>query len=121
MADNKTKAWFPALAHATIYSLPFFLIGSWKAVLVIWATHYLIDRYRLARYVCWAKNWIAPKEWKFIAEIPDWRHIHPQWPWKACVKTGYPPNVPDWLSVWLLIIADNTLHLTINYVALLYL
>lgn len=121
MANNKTKSWAPALAHASVYSLPFFLIGSWQAVLVIWSTHYFIDRYRLARYVCWAKNWIAPKEWKYIAEIPGWRHIHPQWPWKACTNTGYPPTMPDYLAVWLLIISDNTLHLTINFLALKYL
>ena len=71
MAKNKTKRWWPAIAHATVYSLPFLMIGSWQAVLVIWATHAVIDRFRLARYLCWLKNWIGPWEWRFIAEIPD--------------------------------------------------
>lgn len=56
MAINKTKAFWSAFCHATVYSLPFLLVGSWLAVFVIWSTHLLIDRYRLARYVVWAKN-----------------------------------------------------------------
>lgn len=31
---------------------------------------------------------------------------------------GYGPDTPDWLAVWLLIIADNTMHLLINRFAL---
>lgn len=136
MADNKTKRWFPALVHATVYSLPFFLIGSWQAVLVIWSTHAVIDRYRFARYVCWAKNFIAfPKFekitlWRFIdpsvgpatVEWDEWRWVWPkQESWKQCFATGYPATTPDYLATWLLIIADNTLHLTINAAALAYL
>lgn len=107
MAENKTKNWFPAFCHATIYSLPFLLIGSPFAVFVILITHYIIDRYRLARYVCWAKNLISP------ALAND--------PWKECEETGYSKYTPPWLSTWLMIIADNTIHLIINYFALKYL
>lgn len=105
MAENKTKAHLPALLHATVYSLPFLLIGSPMAVLVIWATHFLIDRYRIARYVVWAKN----------------RFLNPSFPALADCPTGYPPESPAWLSVWLLIAADNTLHLVINYASLRWL
>ncbi len=35
------------------------------------------------------------------------------------MATGYPSATPAWLAVWLLIIADNTLHLLINHYALL--
>jgi len=108
MANNKTKAWLPALVHATVYSLPFLLIGSWQAVLVIWSTHAVIDRFRLARYVCWGKEWITG-----MFETPK--------SWEDCSGTGYHKDVPIWLSMWLMIIADNTLHLTINYLALSYL
>ena len=41
--------------------------------------------------------------------------------WKEAEVTGYAPDVPPWLAVWLLIAADNTLHLTINFLALRYL
>ena len=67
-------------------------------------THALIDRYRLARYVCWAKNFLAPKMWRYS--------------WGACSATGYHENKPSWLAVWLMIIADNAIHIAINGVAL---
>lgn len=102
MATNKTKAWVPALIHATIYSLPFLLIGSFWAVLIIWLTHLLIDRFRLARFVVFAKNLIGNSGAK----------------WSDCAATGFPSDVPAWLAVWLLIIVDNTMHLAINYSAL---
>jgi hypothetical protein len=105
MALNKTKSTWAAFVHATIYSLPFLLIGSWHAVFVIWLTHLYIDRFRLARYVCFAKNFIGAP-----------------WPkWEDCKGTGYPSDRPAWMTVWLMIAADNTLHLAINYIALKWL
>ena len=105
MASNKTKQTLPALVHALIYSLLFLSIGSWKAWLVIFLTHLAIDRFRLARFVVFAKEFIG---WP--------------WPtWNDCSATGYPSAKPAWLAVWLMIAADNTLHLVINYGALKYL
>lgn len=105
MASNKNKHWWPALCHALIYSLPFFLIGTPAAVGVIFVTHLLIDRFRLVRYVIWAKNFFSP---------------HPQ-PWSECSTTGYHKSTPDWLATWLMIIVDATLHLACNYAALRWL
>ncbi len=105
MAKNKTTQTFPAFVHALIYSLPFILIGSWRAWTVIFFTHLLIDRFRLARYLVFAK------------EFMGW-----PWPnWGDCSSTGYPSAKPAWLAVWLMIAADNTLHLTINFLALMLL
>lgn len=104
MAQNKTKSTWAAFMHATIYSLPFLLIGSPLAVLVIWSTHLLIDRFRLARYVAYAKNFIGPRS--------SWK------PWSECSATGYHKDSPPWLAVWLMILCDNTMHLTINYLAI---
>jgi hypothetical protein len=108
-ALEKTKRHFPALVHAVVYACPFVLFfwPSLLALLVIVGTHFLIDRYRLARYVVWAKNFLAPRSY--------WRS------WAECQKTGYPADRPDWLTVWLLIIADNTLHVGLNGLALTYL
>lgn len=106
MAQNKTKAFIPAWCHAFVYTLPFTLIASTRAWLVILLTHFFIDRYRLARYVVFAKNFLAP------SPFPTW---------KDCEATGYPSARPAWLAVWLLIAADNTLHLAINYVSLRWL
>lgn len=105
MAQKKTSRNLPALAHATVYSLPFLVIGSARALLVIWVTHFFIDRYRLARYVVFAKNFLG---WPFPT-------------WEDCKATGYPSARPAWLAVWLLIAADNTLHLAINYASLRWL
>lgn len=111
MAQNKTKANRPALVHAFVYSLCFVPLLDWRhrtaigSFLVIFSTHFFIDRYRLARYVVWAKNWIAP-----AGNNP---------PFEVCAATGYPPDRPAWMAVWLLIIADNVIHITINGLALL--
>lgn len=102
MATNKTKAWWPAFCHASLYSIPFLLLGGFWAVFVIWITHLLIDRFRLARFVVFAKNYLG---WPFPK-------------WADCASTGFDSTVPPWLAVWLLIIVDNTMHLTINYGAL---
>ncbi len=40
--------------------------------------------------------------------------------YKPVTTTGYPEDTPDWLSVWLLIITDNTLHIIINGLAIYY-
>lgn len=106
MANEKTKQTKAAVVHALVYSLPFLLLSpSVAAFLVICISHGIIDRFRLARYVIFAKNWITNRSLK----------------WEDCKGTGYPSAVPPWMSVWLMIIADNTLHLTINYTALRWL
>jgi hypothetical protein len=109
MACEKVKRWLPALAHAVTYGLPFLLItlSPW-ALLVIIGTHAVIDRYRLARYVVWAKNLVAPKAYR----TP---------PWRECTKTGYPADRDSWLVFWLMIIADNLIHILINFLAVKYL
>jgi hypothetical protein len=35
--------------------------------------------------------------------------------------TGFPQSVPIWMSVWLLIIVDNTVHIVINTLAIIFL
>lgn len=128
MAQNKTKRDWPAFVHAFVYSMLFWplcltprhtvILGYVNVPLaVIMSTHFLIDRYRLARYVVWLKNWLAPYHG---ADYYEQRMS-----WNVCERTGYVPEdrggPPNWMQVWLLIIADNTLHLTINYLALRYL
>ena len=104
MASEKTKKWFPAWIHGITYGFPFiFVTQSWMALAVIVITHVVIDRYRLAKYIVWAKNFFAPRSW--------WR------PWSECSETGYHISRPTWMAVWLMIIADNTIHLVINVLA----
>jgi hypothetical protein len=107
MAVEKVKRWIPAAVHALVYSLGFMLFRpSVAAWLVICVSHFLIDRYRLARYVVWAKNCMTPGR---------------PMQWTECAATGYPSDRPAWLTVWLLIIADNILHIAINGACLKYL
>jgi hypothetical protein len=104
MATEKTKQSLAAAIHAATYTLPFVLL-TWSplALAVILGTHFLIDRFRLARFVAWFKNGYLFTE------------IGP------ATATGYRNDVPPWLSVWLLIIADNTIHILCNGIALAYL
>lgn len=108
MANEKSKRWWPAVAHALTYGLPFlFVTQSLFALAVIVVTHAVIDHYRLARHVVWAKNLLAPKAY---------RH-----PWAECSATGYRQDRPAWMAVWLMIIADNTIHMAINAGAVMWL
>ena len=105
MARQKVKHSYAALAHVTTYTLPFLLLTrSPAALFAIAGSHFLVDRYRLSRYVVWAKNWLGTNR-----------------PWRECAATGYPPERPEWLAVWLLIIVDNSMHITCNGLALAYL
>lgn len=104
MANQKTKQTIAALIHATLYSLVFLLFRpSITAFTVILVSHFLIDRFRLARYVVWLKNQMKPGTRQQLT------------------ATGYPDDAPFWLTVWLLIIADNILHVLINGAALRWL
>lgn len=91
MASNKVKRSWPCLVHCLLYTLPFLLLTQdWADLAIIFSTHFLIDRFRLASY------WV------------HWYGI------------GKGDNVPAFLSVWLTIIVDNTAHLAINHVVLNY-
>lgn len=133
MAVNKSNRTWPCFCHCLLYTLPFLLLtSSYAALGIIFGTHFLIDRFGLARYVVWLKNWLASAS-------------YPRWKW--CSMTGYfdpekavlPENAdpadaaewmeymgdkdmvrPVWLRVWLLIVADNALHLAFNALALAY-
>jgi hypothetical protein len=102
-AQEKTKAHLPAAIHAATYALAFLPLtrSPWRLAAIA-GTHFLIDRYRLARYVVWAKNQMAPAAYR-----P-----------REVTATGYPADTPPWLAVWLLILADNICHCLINAVVL---
>ena len=119
MAVRKTQAHGPAALHALTYGLPFLaLTRRWQPLAVIVGTHFVIDRWRLAKRVVWAKNQLAPALW---------RH-----PWDEHVSgTGYHQHAaffsddaceaqskPDYMAVWLMVFADNTMHALLNRWAL---
>lgn len=136
MAQSKTKRSWPAVVHAVTYTIPFVLLTQSPAALtVIAVTHFVIDRWRLARYVVWLKNFVGPvrirrnvaaaeeaqrrgyappKGPRYVVEV-----FNP--PWSKCTLTGYPDDRPIWLTTWLLFIADNLLHVFINLGAIAWL
>jgi hypothetical protein len=115
MATEKTRRHVAAAVHALVYTLPFVLLTRSPAALAfVAATHFAIDRWRLARYVCWAKNVLRPGFGnETLATLAA--------DWHRCAATGYAPDRPAWLTTWLLIIADNVLHACCNAAALRWL
>ncbi len=103
MAVNKTSSTKWAVYHGVMYSLPFITIASPNALFIISFTHVIIDRLRLA---------VLITKWK--------NYIFGSFNLQALQET-YPEGTPPFLSVWLVIILDNTLHLIINYLAIKYL
>lgn len=129
MASKKTTSWFAAIAHALTYALPFLVLTSPSvlAVVVIVVSHALIDHFRIARFVCWAKNWFAPK-WMHIKirkahgrDIVETEVFVRNAPWYTCAATGYHESRPPWLSTWLMIIIDNLMHVICNAAAIQWL
>lgn len=135
MASEKVKQNAAALCHAAVYGLCFLpLRPSLAAWLVIVGTHFVIDRWRLARFVVYVKNFLSlpyTVEWVkepnseeaaspdgFVtrAKVTDWWHK-----WADCSATGYHKDKPAWLTVWLMILADNALHILVNGLAFKYL
>lgn len=88
------EGWLACSIHCILYSIPFAFISSTEALCVIFITHFIIDKFRLAKYVQMVRNW----------------HFK-----------GNGTNAPDWLGVWLMFITDNIIHITINYLAITYL
>lgn len=108
MAVMKTQQWWPAILHGITYTIPFILITqSIPALLIICVTHILIDHYRWARHLVWAKNHLAPRKY---------------WPAKEDLyTTGSPSSAPVWMSTWVMVFADNAIHLAINALAIILL
>ena len=134
MASMKVRSAVPALLHVTVYGIVYWvLVGpSWLALVVIVGTHYLIDRYRLARHVNWAANFIAPVHWVKVERDHPWaldefgprpfkrlRSTNP--PWSECSTYGSPPGVPDHIAFIVMIAVDQILHLVLNWAALRWL
>lgn len=103
MATEKLKRWWPAVIHGVVYTLPFlFFVWDWRALLIIAGTHIVLDRYRVARWICWFQSQFAPR-----ASRPVWGED----------VSGFPAGTPVWLATWLMIIVDNTVHILINIAA----
>lgn len=105
MANNKEKSSKAALVHVLIYTFVFYWIFngalSVGALAVIGGSHFLIDRFALA------KKFVYLREC-YCGDYYDFRNS----------QSGFSPDTPPWLAKTLCIIIDNTAHLCINYWAI---
>jgi len=118
-ALNKKKkgksGFWACFTHCLTYSLPFLFIGSWKAVLVIFASHFLLDRTNLVAYLLAIKNNVKKVD---SPEIKKWWLL----PYKYDISNfGFGLERPFAITIWLYIITDNLLHIICNFLALKYL
>ena len=105
MATKKTSLPYWCLYHAIVYAFTFLLVTQQPiALFIIGFTHLIIDGFRVAVLITKCKNY-------FLGSFNNGI-------WKS--KNGYPDETPIWLSGWLVIILDNTLHLIINHFAIRY-
>lgn len=103
IATNKKKYWQISLLHAFSYASCFVVLNiSVWAFVVIFLTHWFIDGTNI------------------VAMLNQYRNQD----FIGCDSYGNKDGFgdrPDHIRHWLLIIQDNTLHLIINYFAIMYL
>lgn len=105
MAREKFRNSLACLIHVITYTLPFLLLTqSPETLLIIAGTHFAIDRWRLPRFLIWAKNQPFPG----------------RSPFRECQRTGFPPDMPEHLARLLYIIIDGICHVLINGAAIYY-
>jgi hypothetical protein len=105
MAVQKTEKIQIAAGHALLYLVPFLIMRpSWLTMLLIVTSHFVIDHWRLSRFVVWAQNQFGPKQYRIA--FPRDR-----------TGDGLPWTMPLNVFTFLLIVTDDVLHLVANSVA----
>ena len=129
LALNKSKRSWPCLVHVLIYTSVFlFLTFSWKALLVIGVTHFLLDRFHtpLKRLIWW-RNHLNPTlsyaPFKTNCDTTGYFDAYPLIHTEPIMdkRGGLHTQRLAFITMWLYIIHDNFLHLLINFLALKYL
>jgi len=142
MALNKSKRTIPCLVHVLIYTSCFLLLTtSWKALLVIGVTHFFIDRFHTPlKRLIWLKNHFPTGKYPPY-EYCDATGHYDDSPYTTAaqrdifavdgmkIQNNVERVYPQWwgkprhffITIWIYIVIDNFLHLTINYFALKYL
>ncbi len=114
--NKKKKGWvglWACLKHCTTYSIPFFLLGGWVAVLAIFISHFVIDRTNIVAYLIAYKN----RTYK----NPEAKYHNYKWRSFDISNFGFAKERPFAITIWLYIICDNLLHIICNYLSLKYL
>ena len=129
MALNKGRNYWNCFVHVLIYTSCFLVLTtSWKALLFIGVTHFILDRFPIIiKRLIWFKNHINPT----LSYVPfDKCNITgyydtillesqacPSYLNKECEINGYKPRL-NYITIWLYIITDNTIHIICNLIAL---
>lgn len=94
MAINKNqytlKGWVACFVHCLVYTLFFFGQSTWLQLSLIFLTHFIIDKFSVARF--WTQTF------KVSARIPK----------------------DFWLYTYLIFMVDMAFHLACNYIVLRY-
>jgi len=101
MATNKRKwtleGWVACVIHCLLYAIPFGIYYNPTVCLLVYSTHILVDKFCLAKYFTMLINW-------------NWEDEN----------FGFNEMIPAYLTTWLHIIMDNSLHIACNYFIILY-
>ncbi len=109
------------LKHCITYSLLFFFIADWKAVSVIFITHFIIDRTNIVAYLLAIKNGAYTTS-SLSTTNPDGSvTVKIKKEGYYITNFGFTHDRPFAITIWLYIICDNLLHIICNYLALKYL
>lgn len=98
--------------HCITYSLPFLLITNYKAIILIAICHFIIDRWNIVGYFIALKNNVWKEKPKGYEQF-----VQSELDVSNC---GYKKERPQFMSIWLYIIQDNTFHVLFNYLIILY-
>jgi hypothetical protein len=125
MAEEKTKKVWVAILHADIYTacyVPLVLslhLSNWHTfwiLYIIFVTHGIIDHWRLVKPFIWFRNQLAPRYWRYLYKMQvDVIYTPYKGQFGEQVKPGISLTAENFaLNFWLMVIADNTIHLLIN-------
>lgn len=129
MAMNKAKETIPCLVHCILYTACFLILTlSWKALLFIGVSHFIFDRFPIIiKRLIWLKNHINPTfsyvpfEKCNVTGYYDTIVLEsqgcPAYLSKEVEINGYKPRL-NYVTLWLYIITDNSIHLGCNLIAL---
>ncbi len=118
-AVNKNKNSWAAVKHCLTYTLCFYLVMvgtnsiNFKSLFWVFATHFLIDRFGLAKY------WFQFREVGIVKDlIPFTEEYKKEIRENHCPITGLTKDRIEAVKWFVYIVADNTLHLICNYIIL---
>lgn len=91
------RGWLACFIHCVLYTLCFAGICDFNQLLIIFSSHFVVDKFGLAEY------WVRLINWNLNGN-----------------NFGFSADKPKYMSVWLLIITDNIIHIIFNYLIIKY-